>query len=235
MRYMLTELYQITGIVSNICVMTIVVWLMVKHSQLKKYLYNIYMDIDTLLNQVGELPATEPTEPMDNKMKERLIHVVASGKSKVFLGKLYSTDEIEKLDEKEQAKLYARYEAVLGGHITQTLKQHMIFAYARAVEILCPTVSQGRFAISRADHMRESLNNAPFVDLALTSLTCRLYHDYGHFLAPLEAALLTSNFVQPVNQQVMQQTLQQNQASYQQTSQQNQASYQQTLQQNQTS
>ena len=108
-------------------------------------------------------------------------------------------------DEKELAKLYARYEAVLGGHITQTLKNHMIYAYARAVAVLCPTVSQGRFAVSNTNDMFQSLKDGPFIDLALTSLTCQMYHQYGHLLAPLEAVLLTSNFVHPTNQQVVQQ------------------------------
>lgn len=151
--------------------------------------------MDNLLNQIEELPADQ------TKIKERLIHVVASGKSKQYLGKLYNTDEIEKLDDKELAKLYARYEALLGGQITQTLKQHAIYAYTRAVEILCPAVSNGRFAICNTDQMCESLNDAPFVDLFLSSSICRLYHEYGHYLAPMEAALLTSSYVHPVKQQ----------------------------------
>ena len=220
---MFAELYYITGIGANICIITIGVWLIVKYCRLKKYFNNIYMDIDNLLEGISEQQMSEQQVPQDNKMKERLIHVVASGKSKQYLGRLYNTDEIEKLDEKELSKLYARYEAVLGGYITQTLKQHMIFAYTRAVEVLCPTVSQGRFAVQNKDQMFQSLNDGPFIDLALTSLTCKLYHEYGHFLAPLEAALLTSNYVQPA----MQQTLQQ--ANYQQQQQQQQASCQQNL------
>ena len=74
------------------------------------------MDIDQLLTEVPQVPTQE------NKMKERLVHVVASGKSKDYFGKPYSTNEIENLDEKELTKLYARYEAVLGGLITKTLK-----------------------------------------------------------------------------------------------------------------
>ncbi len=163
-------------------------------------------NIDILLDQVE----AEQELPKDNKTKERLIHVVASGKSKQYFGKLYSTEDIEKLDERELAKLYARYEAVLGGRITQTLKQHMIYAYTRAVEVLCPTVSQGRFTVYNSSEMCQSLNDGPFIDLALTSLTCQLYHEYGHLLAPLEAILLTSNFVQPTkpeNQPADQQNL----------------------------
>ena len=38
-----------------------------------------------------------------------------------------------------------------------------------------------------------SLSEGPFIDLALSSLTCKLYHEYGHLLAPIEAAVITSS------------------------------------------
>jgi hypothetical protein len=186
------------------------------------------MDIDQLLTEVPQVPTQE------NKMKERLVHVhvVASGKSKDYFGKPYSTNEIENLDEKELTKLYARYEAVLGGLITKTFKNHMCFAYTRAVEFICPTVSNGRFVLANTNELNQSLVNGPFIDLALTSLTCKLYHEYGHFLAPIETMLLTSNYVQPA---AVQQDGQQNTASYkltgQQNAQQNTANYQQVEQQ----
>ena len=223
---MLTEVYQITSIAANVCVITITVWLIIKRFQVKKIFTKYIMDnIDTPLN-------LEET-PQDNKMKERLIQVVAGGKSKEYLGKLYSTEDIEKLDDKEIAKLYARYEAVLGGIVNQTLKQHMIYAYTRAVEFLCPTVSQGRFAVYDTQKLHEHLTNGPFINLALTSLTCKLYHDYGHFLAPLEAALLTSNYVQPANEQLAQQKAMQQQAMQQAQQQAMQQAQQQAMQRQQ--
>ncbi len=82
----------------------------------------------------------------------------------------------------------------------------MIYAYISAVAVYCPTVSQGRFAVSNTNDMFQSWKDGPFIDLALTSLTvCQMYHQYGHLLTPLEAVSLTSNFVQPTNQQVVQQ------------------------------
>ena len=66
------------------------------------------MDIEKLIG--GEHLSVDI---QDNKMKERLIQVVASGKSKFYLGKNFSTDEIESLDEKEITKLYGRYESNL--------------------------------------------------------------------------------------------------------------------------
>ena len=60
-------------------------------------------------------------QPADNKMKEKLIQVVACGKCKRYLGKIMTTKEIEQLDDDQSQKLYARYEAVLGGLITQVV------------------------------------------------------------------------------------------------------------------
>ena len=207
---MLAELNHITSIVSNICITSFSILLVVKYCKLKKYFY-YYMDIDSLLNQVdesAEVIATQDNQSKD-KMKERITLVVVSGKSKEFLGKLYSIEDIEKLDEKEITKLYARYEAALGGHTTKLLKKHMISAYTKVAELVFPVISQGRLAVSDKDEMCNSLNDSPFIDLALTTLTSKLYHDYGQFLAPLEGALITSNYVQSVQEQLTQKEEQQ--------------------------
>ena len=45
--------------------------------------------------------------------------------------------------------------------------------------------------------MTSSLSEGPFIDLALSSLTCKLYHEYGHLLAPIEAAIITSSHLTP--------------------------------------
>ena len=191
---MLTELYQITSIVSSVCIIYITYCLVVITLRIKKYI-TLYMDIDKIIaNNLQDTPVQQ-TDLQKQKTKERLIQVIASGKSKFYLGKQCTTDEIETLDDKELAKLYGRYEAVLGGLITNTLKSHMCSTYARAVEFLCPTLSKGRLKLQNTSELTESLNKGPFIDLALTSLTCKLYHEYGYFLAPLEVMILTSNFI----------------------------------------
>lgn len=203
---MLAELNHITSIGANICIISFSILLVVKYCKLKKYFY-YYMDIDNLLNQVDSTDnCIAPTQEnqSNDKIKERLTLVVVSGKSKDFLGKLYSIEDIEKLDEKELTKLYARYEASLGGHTTKLLKKHMISAYTNAAELAFPVISQGRLAVSDKDELCKSLNDGPFIDLALTTLTSKLYHDYGQFLAPLEGFLITSNYVQSVQEQPQQ-------------------------------
>ena len=105
---MLTELYQITSIVSSVCVIAITCYLVVIILRIKIYITK-YMDIDQLIS------LETLKDVVQDKTKERLIQVIASGKSKFYLGKQCTTDEIETLNDKELAKLYGRYEAVLGG------------------------------------------------------------------------------------------------------------------------
>ena len=67
---------------------------------------------------------------------------------------------------KKFKKLYARYEAVLGGLITKQLKLHMCYAYSRAVSFICPTLN---FKVEDMAGLTTSLNEGPFIDLALSS------------------------------------------------------------------
>ena len=108
-------------------------------------------------------------QPADNKMKEKTVQVVASGKSKRYLGKVMTTKEIQELNDEEIQKLYARYEALLGGLITNKLKLHMCYAYSRAVSFICPTLN---FKVADIAGLTTSLSEGPFIDLALCSLTC---------------------------------------------------------------
>ena len=55
-------------------------------------------------------------------LRERLIGVAFAGKSKEFLGKNITSEEIERLDREAILKLYARYETRMGGLITKSLK-----------------------------------------------------------------------------------------------------------------
>ena len=161
--------------------------------------------IDQLLHDavqdatLANIPAGISLESADtSKEKEKLILVVASGKSKQFLGKLMTTADIETLSDEEVQKLYARYEAVLGGLITKQLKYHMCYAYSRVIQLICPTLN---CKIEDIGGLTTSLGDGPFIDLALSSFTCKLYHDYGHLLAPIEAAIITSGYLSKASPQ----------------------------------
>ena len=199
---MLAELDQITSILSNVCVILIITWLLLNLGSLKIYI-SYYIKMTQPEDQIDQLlldAVAEPAELLvdDNaqtKMKEKLIQVVAGGKSRRYLGKLLTMKEIEQLDDETVKKLYARYEATLGGQITRQLKKHMCYAYSRAVRFICPTLN---FEVKDIVGLSTSLNEGPFIDLAVSSLTCKLYHEYGHLLAPIEAAIITSSHLTPL-------------------------------------
>jgi hypothetical protein len=158
-------------------------------------------DIDKIINDVNveqlgaSLTAKCEAVPALDPQREKLICVVAGGNSKKYLGKIFSTTEIEDLDDKEILKLYARYEAHLGGLITRTLNKQMISAYTKGVQAACPSA---KLKLDDIDKLNKNLSESPFINLALTSLTCMLYHQYGNLLAPVEAALITSNHLSPI-------------------------------------
>ena len=200
---MLAELDQITSILSNVCVILITAWLVNKSWQFKKYIsYYIKMtqpDVDQIDQLLLDAVASNDVQAGDaqllvddiTKMKDKLIQVVAGGKSRRYLGKLMTMKEIEQLDEEALKKLYARYEAALGGLITNKLKKHMCYAYSRAVRFICPTLN---FEVKDIQSLTSHLSEGPFIDLALSSLTCKLYHEYGHLLAPI----ITSSHLTPL-------------------------------------
>ena len=56
-------------------------------------------------------------------------------------------------------------------------------------------MSKGRYMLVEGERLSESLIENPVINLALSTYTCNLYHNYGHYLAPLTAGLLTSGHV----------------------------------------
>ena len=95
-KQMLAELHQITSISSNVCVTLIITWLVIKYFQFKKYItYYIKMtqpvdQIDQhLVDAVASNSLLADVQPADNKMKEKIVQVVSSGKSKRYLGNDY--------------------------------------------------------------------------------------------------------------------------------------------------
>ena len=73
------------------------------------------------VNEGKVLPKTEC-----GIMRERLIGIAVPGKSKEYLGKLITSEEIERLDHEAISKLYARYETRMGGLVTKSLKSILL-------------------------------------------------------------------------------------------------------------
>ena len=121
--------------------------------------------------------------PISEK-KEKLITCVLSGKSKTYLGKVYTEEQIKALNDEDTEKLFNNYESKLSGQIVKSLGKSIVQAY-----------SMGACAVLDMDKQKalsKDLENDPFLDGALQRFTCDLCDRFGSFLAPLSVGLITS-------------------------------------------
>ena len=207
-------------LVLQLTTFAIIAWAILPYIRARRMVYNILklvslklktknMDLDNLINELMEPDATletyekpgSTTETVDMTKKimaastkqqhrERLAALANGGQARHYLGKTLTADQIDSMDEDELEKLYARYEARLGAAMTKTLGQAALHLYARAATMLLPIPPENQPALV-AD-----LEDDPFVEHALSSAACAIYHRWGMFLAPLTAAITTAKHCQ---------------------------------------
>ena len=61
---------------------------------------------------------------------KRLLECILTGSSKLYLGKVYTEDQIKKLSNEEVNKLFSNYEAKLLGQMVKSLKKSIINMYS---------------------------------------------------------------------------------------------------------
>ena len=185
----LEYLTSVTSVIANVTIILSAAWVYLK---IKRTM--------TTIDEIVQAAVAEPPPPetvqveTQSDLRERLIEIAVAGKSREYLGKIITSDEIERLDQKELQKLHARYETYMGGLVTRSLKKHAVTAYTKIVELFLP----GNLVIANRDALEDSLNEGPFIDIALSKWTCWLHHRWGYMLGPLELALLTSTHVQRI-------------------------------------
>ena len=130
----------------------------------------------TQLPPGGALPDTKHQE---------LLKCVLTGNSKLYLGKVYTEDQLAKLSEEEVEKLFNNYEAKLSGQMVHSLGHSIINMYSMGA---C-----AELGISNQDALNEEdLESDPFLNSALQRATCELYYRFGLFLAPLSVGIIMS-------------------------------------------
>ena len=108
----------------------------------------------------------------------------STGNSKLYLGKVYTEDQLTKLSEEEVEKLFNNYEAKPSGQMVKSLGHSIINMYSMGA---CAVLG-----INNQESLREDLENDPFLNSALQRFTCELYYRFGSFLAPLSIGIITS-------------------------------------------
>ena len=116
--------------------------------------------------------------------RQKLFECTLTGNSKLYLGKVYTEDQLKKLNDEEVEKLFNNYEAKLSGQMIKSL--------GRSIINTCSMGACVALGISNQDALSEDLENDPFLNSALYRFTCELYYRFGSFLAPLIVGLITS-------------------------------------------
>ena len=115
---------------------------------------------------------------------QKLLECVLTENSKLYLDKVYTEDQLTKLNEEEVEKPFSNYEAKLSGQMVKSLGRSIINMYLMGV---CAALG-----ITNQDALSEGLENEPFLNSALQRFTCELYYRLGLFLAPLSVGIINS-------------------------------------------
>ena len=150
------------------------------YSQVKRYLPLLKMAEELIGNFCYGAPQS------DTKC-QKLLECVLTGNSKLYLGKVYTEEQLVKLSEEEVEKLFNNYEAKLSGQMVKSLGKSIINMYSMGA---CAALG-----ITNQDALSEDLENDPFLNSALQRFTCELYYRFRSFLAPLSAGIITSRFI----------------------------------------
>ena len=122
--------------------------------------------------------------PQSDSKRQKLLQCILTGNSKLYLGKVYTEEQINKLSDEEVDKLFSNYEAKLSGQMVKALRKSIINMYSMGA---CAALG-----ISNQDALSEDVETNAFLNSALQRFTCELYYRFGLFLAPLSVGLITS-------------------------------------------
>ena len=165
----------------NFCLIcTLFALIVYLYIRIKRYLPLLKMAKELISN----LGYESPHSPLGDTKRQKLLECVLTGNSKLYLGKVYTEDQLTKLSEEEVEKLFNNYEAKLSGQMVKSLGHSIINMYSMGA---CTAL-----AISNQDALSKDLENNPFLNSALQRATCELYYRFSSFLAPLSVGIITS-------------------------------------------
>ena len=122
--------------------------------------------------------------PQSDTKRQQLFKCVLTGNSKLYLGKVYTEEQLAKLSKEEVEKLFNNYEAKLSGQMVHSLRHSVINMYSMGA---CSALG-----IRNQEALSEDLENDPFLHFALQRFTCKLYYRFGSFLAPSSVVIIMS-------------------------------------------
>ena len=124
---------------------------------------------------------------------QKLLECVLTGNSKLYLGKVYTEEQLAKLNEEQVEKHFNNYKAKLSGQMVKSLGKSIIILINHYINHYMYSMrSCSVLGITNQEALSEDLENDPFLNSALQRFTCELYYRFGLFLAPLSIGIITS-------------------------------------------
>ena len=122
--------------------------------------------------------------PQSDTKHQKLHECILTGNSKLYLGKVYTKEQLTKLNEEEVEKLFNNYEAKLSGQMVKSSGKSIINMYSMGA---CSALG-----ITNQEALSKDLENDSFLNSALQRFTCELYYRFSSFLAPLSIGIIMS-------------------------------------------
>ena len=135
------------------------------YSQLKRYLPLLKMAEELIGNLGYETPQSDTKH-------QKLLECVLTGNSKLYLGKVYTEEQLAKLSKEEVEKLFNNYEAKLSGQMVKSLGKSIINMYSMGA---CSALG-----IRNQEALTEDLENDPFLS-SVKDLLVSCIKDSVHF------------------------------------------------------
>ena len=162
----------------------------VMDSEILDQLTNLGRDVDSEFpkpkrgrRKKADLKINELEDNDVRDKRERLVACVLSGNSKMYLGKEYTEEQINKMDCNDVNTLLNRYESVLSAQMTKSLGKSIINLYSN---IACSVLG-----IGNQQELSTDLECDPFLNTAMQRFTCDLYYRFGALLAPVSFGIIT--------------------------------------------
>ena len=162
----------------------------VMDSEILDQLTNLSRDVDSEFPKPkrGRKKEADPkiSDFEDNDVrdkKERLVACVLSGNSKMYLGKEYTEEKINKMDCNDVNTLLNRYESILSAQMTKSFGKSIINLYSN---LACSVLGVGN-----QQELSTDLECDPFLNTSMQRFTCDLYYRFGALLAPLSVGIVT--------------------------------------------
>ena len=145
--------------------------------RIKKY-FPLFKMAEELIGNLGY------GAPQSDTKRQKLLECILTRNSKLYLGKVYTEEQLTKLNEEEVEKLFNNYEAKLLGQMVKSLGRSIVNMYSMGA---CAALG-----ITNQDALSEDLENNPLLNSALQRFTCELYYRFNLFLAPLSIGIIMS-------------------------------------------